>query len=315
MLAGLLQGTAGNVLTLGLGIYLVSKKDIRYFPLIVLITAFLSTAYILYIQMFLICLSNFRFIKSKKLLSSLVLYSVMVVLFFFFFLKKYLNVDISIGLAVTDYSFIIAIAPFFYGIVITKDRSESIDWKKLYNVMIIILLINIIIKALQPESSSTRMIFYIIPFLFVQVLANLTSIKARVITVLSALFLFFILDGLTFTLIITGVLSLILIFKSFISSSAVIILILLTLFIPYYAIINFDKVDYSKYTYMKMSDINTTEDLQGRIGMKLFEDRAVIWNSSWININTNLKMWPTLKKDILILPKDKRQISILNKLN
>jgi hypothetical protein len=301
-IASILFGTFGNFIALGLGIWLINKKEINYFPLLVLICAFLSTAYILYLLMVLLCLSNITYFKIYKL-SLLFKYYLLLVLFIFCFsiFKFFTTID-NFGKSINDYSFVLALAPFFYGIILTKSQLKSLNWQNLLNVMFIILLLNAIFKIIKIDFSSTRLVFFIIPLLLLLIIKNINNLKKLKIISFSLITLLVTINGLTFTLIFTALISLIFLNNRLLKSSLSIkILLLYTFFIPCYAVINYEKLDFSDYTDMKISDISNVDDLKGKVGMKLIEDRGVIWRAAWFSIANDLKIWPSIEKQKLII--------------
>ena len=285
-------GVAGKGAAVAFGMWLVHKRKVEYFPLIVLSTAFLSTAYILYLQMFLLTLSNYKIVKPYKQTTLFYLFVMMMGAFIIYSMIKFIVTDNNLGKSLESYSFVLAMAPFFYAFILKGDVDFKLFFKRLFSVLVFILLLNVILKELSPKFTSTRLVFYIVPFLFVLIILNLRE-KNISHLFFSILALVFAGHGVTFTLLFTALLSVLYLYTSkFLTLKK--LLPILFFFIPVTAIINFENIDYSQYSDLKMEEINSYDDFKNRLGMKLYEDRAPIWLAAWQNIVNNPQFQPPL---------------------
>ena len=290
LFASVFGGVAGKGVALAFGMWLVHQRKVEYFPLVILSTAFLSTAYILYLQMFLLTLLNYKIIRSYRQTTLFNFFIIMMVAFVIYSLIKFIETDNNLGRSLESYSFVLAMAPFFYVMILRGNYGFKVFFERLFYVLIFILFLNVIFKELFPEFTSTRLIFYIIPLLFVQIILHLKD-RSIFKMFLSILALGTAFQGATFTLLFTGILILLFLYTSKFSNLKKIAPILLFL-IPISAIVNFKSVDYSKYRDLKMEEINNYDDLKNRIGMKLYEDRAPIWIAAWQTIVNNPQLQP-----------------------
>ncbi len=292
-------GTAGKFASLILGVWFISKKDFNYFPYITIITSFLSTGYIMYLQMFVICLLNLKKIRERGLGGVFFIYMLMVITFLFFSVIKFINTDVNLGKSMTDYIFILTLSPFFYGMVIINPNMEyKNEWEKLYLALLVITLINILGFLTIPFFEYSRLLFFIIPYLFLYILLNIykpSNLKLLIFTI-GVLLMMIIWDGLTFTVIFTALMSVLLFKQKSKSFFIPILLIVFVFFVPFFAINNSVTLDFTEYEEMEITDIKNWDDLKGRVGMKLIEDRAPIWTAAWIEINKNLTLLPPLEK-------------------
>jgi len=277
-------GTPGKAIALGLGIWFISTKNIAYFPLLAIITSFLSTGYLLYIQMFFICLANFETLRKRGLSTLFLIYTLMIITVLFYAFVKLQTSNINIGTSLKDYIFVLALSPFFYGAVVySKYSKNDFDWERIFDALII-------------------------PFLFTYIFINFSDTSQLKKIIYSGLVLLYYLgtDGITFTLIFSAFISILLIRRKVKSTIVPFVLVLLVVYIPIYAINNSDDLDFTDFIDLDMSDIRTLDDFNGRLGMKLIEDRGPIWTSAWNYLKENISILP---------PLDKYKLFVKSKLN
>lgn len=292
VIASVFGGVAGKGIALAFGVWLVHQKKVEYFPLILLSTAFLSTAYILYFQMFLLTLTNYKIIKYYKQTTLFKVFVMMMGAFTIFSMIKFNETDNNLGNSLESYSFVLAIAPFFYALILRGNYNIKVFFRRLFYTLVFILLLNIIFKELNPEFTSTRLVFYIFPFLLVMIISHI--IEKNIPKLIFLIFLLIIsLQGTTFTIILTALMVLLFLYISKFLTLKKLLPILFFL-IPINAIVNFKSVDYSQYGDLKMMEINNYDDLKNRLGMKLYEDRAPIWFAAWQTIVNNPHLQPPL---------------------
>lgn len=288
--ASVFGGVAGKGVALAFGMWLVHQRKVEYFPLVILSTAFLSTAYILYLQMFLLTLLNYKIIRYYRQTTLFNFFIIMMVAFVIYSLIKFIETDNNLGRSLESYSFVLAMAPFFYALILKGYVERKLFFKRLFYALVFIILLNGVFKELSQEFISSRLVFYIIPFFFVQIILNLKE-KNFTQLVLSILLFVFVGQGVTFTLLFTALLTILFLYTSKFLTLKKMVPILLFL-IPVNAIVNFESVDYSMYRDLKMEEISNYDDMKNRIGMKLYEDRAPIWIAAWQTIVNNPQLQP-----------------------
>ncbi len=293
VIASVFLGVAGKGVALVFGLWLVHQRKVDYFPFIVLITAFLSTAYILYLQMFLLSVLNYNTIKSFKQTKLFNLFIGLMGAFIFYSTNKYLLSANGLGKSLESYSFVLALAPFFYAMILKGSYDAKAMFRRLFYVLIIIIALSTLFKYLSVDFVSTRLVFFIIPFLFVQIFLHISEKKKDILFV--SILVFFATAQLgTFTLLFTALLSLLFVYTSRLIGLKKLTPILLFL-IPIIAIINYDKADYSRFKYLEMSEVSSLDDFNDRLSLKLFQDRAPIWSAAWHAVYTTPEIEPPLE--------------------
>lgn len=300
-------GTLGNAIALSLGFWFISTKNIKYIPLLVMITSFLSTSYVIYIYMLLVCLGNYNVLQKKGLGKILIIYTVMVITVLFFAFVKLQTTDVNIGNSLKDYVFTLALSPFFYGALIFNKKTDF-EWDRIFEIIILISILNIIIPLFNSTFVMSRLVFLIIPFLFTYVFINLSDLSQIKKVIGASLLLLYILGsgGSTFTLVFSAIISILIIRGKFKSAIIPFLLFLIVFYVPIYAINNSEQLDFTAFLDLEMSDIKTFDDFNGRLGMKLIEDRGPIWTSAWDYLKENISILP---------PLDKYKLFIKSKLN
>jgi O-antigen ligase len=233
----------------------------------------------------------------------------MVISVLFYAFVKLQASNINIGTSLKDYIFVLALSPFFYGAVVySKYSKNDFDWERIFDALIIVGVLNISFSIIKPFFEISRLFFLIIPFLFTYIFINFSDTSQLKKIIYSGLVLLYYLgtDGITFTLIFSAFISTLLIRRKVKSTIVPFVLVLLVVYIPIYAINNSDQLDFTDFIDLDMSDIRTLDDFNGRLGMKLIEDRGPIWTSAWDYLKENISILP---------PLDKYKLFVKSKLN
>jgi len=292
-------GVTGNAIALGLGFWLISTKNIKYIPLLIIITSFLSTSYVLYIYMLFVTIRSYNNLSIKGLGRLFFVFSLMVITVLFFAFVKLQTTDVNIGTSLKDYIFILALSPFFFGAAIfTKKADYDVDWDRIFESLIIIGILNVLIPFINPSFVQSRLVFLIIPFLFTYIFINFFDLSQIKKVLSSGLLLLYYLGsgGTTFTLVFSAFISIVIIRGKFKSAIIPFLLFLVVFYVPIYAINYSETLDFTEFTDLGMSDIKTLDDFNGRLGMKLIEDRGPIWTSAWDYLKENFSILPPIDK-------------------
>ena len=273
-----------------------------------MITSFLSTSYVIYIYMLYVCLRNYNVLQKKGLGNVLIVYTMMVITVLFFAFVKLQTTDVNIGNSLKDYVFTLALSPFFYGALIFNKKTDfDFDWDRIFEIILLIAILNILL-LFNPTFVMSRLVFLIIPFLFTYIFINFTDLSQikKVISASLLLLYFLASGGSTFTLVFSAFISILIIRGKFKSAIIPFLLFLVVFYVPIYAISYSEQLDFTAFIDLEMSDIKTLDDFNGRLGMKLIEDRGPIWTSAWDYLNENVSILP---------PLDKYKLFIKSKLN
>lgn len=295
------------------GIWLVLKRDAAALPALIVLVSYMSNSYAIY---FAIIGLGLIYIKQIYKFSVFYLFIILVaVLPYVAYLLQYhiFQKHEVAGLAINQFQLYFSLFAFFYGLLITDTINKKVIVASVFS-----LLICFVINFLYGHVAGipyVRNIFYTLPFFGTLVALIIFGFrffkyKAYLVTGIVVLALGVLTIDATFTVILSVLLC---------ASIAVLCVYGRTLLLKFItgipvflifgtlvalAVADYDGVDYSEYRDMKMSDVRTTEQFVNRFKMKLYEDRAPIWNGVYESI---------VKEKDWLIPVDVKEIEIITK--
>jgi len=293
-------------------IYLVLKKKAEYLPALMVISTFTTNSYFILLAMAVVAALNYNVLRGAKV-QYLFLFLLLFILYIGYqIISMMASSSTKIGIIMSQYEYYFSLFAFFYGIILMKSFN-----KKVLNAAFVALILLAVINLLKPyidNLQTVRLVFYIFP-LFSLLLIYGVYTNNRMLSMPQVLLLFlitisFFLNGLTFTLLLSLLLSIYLAYLYFKRKGMFLfrftgypIYIFLTISMIY-TISTFDKSDFSAYKNIKMTEITSFESLGDRFKMKLFEDRGPIWAGVWMSIVTRPQWMP---------PESVESIKVVNK--
>lgn len=293
-------------------IYLVLKKKAEYLPALMVISTFTANSYFILLAMAVVSVINYSVLREAKV-QYLFLFLLLYILYIGYqIISMIYSGGSKIGIIMSQYEYYFSLFAFFYGIILMKSFNT-----KILNAVFVTLILLSVVDLLKPyidNLPTVRLVFYSFPLFSVLLIYSVYT-NDRILSMLQVLLLFlittsFFLSGLTFTLLLSVLLSIYLAYLYFKRKGIFLfrftgypIYIFLTISMIY-TISTFDKSDYSAYKNMQMSEIISFESLSDRFKMKLFEDRGPIWAGVWMSIVTRPQWMP---------PESVESVKVVNK--
>lgn len=278
-------------------IFATFSLDAKYYPSVILLSAFMGNSVIALFFLPIILITKYNHIKNKKLAPEFIVLFLLYIITIYYVILIYKNEGVSLGLSLSKFELFYSFFLFIYGVVISQTfTNETLD--KLFKSLIIYALIQFIFSYFGLFTS--RLIFFVIPFVYVYFFYILFIKRQFSLNFSSLIGLFYILAvpmifGMTFTLSFTIISACVVsygffnnnILKRFIGFKFLIVVS--TIFI--YSIYLNVSTDFILYNANDSFD-----NLLDRFHFKLFVDRGVLWGSVFLDQYTNYSFFPTIEQ-------------------
>jgi hypothetical protein len=301
-----------KLLILIYAIYLVLKKKAESLPALMVISSFTSNSNFILTTMILVAGINYSILKKANVQYLFLFLLLFLPYIVYRIIINMINTDVKIGLIMNQYQYYLSLFCFFYGIILVKSFNGEV-LKVIFITLVLLSIINLF-KLYIVGMPIVRLAFYIIPLfcsLLIYYLYSHNNFSFRPKYLLLLLIILIVLpQGLTFTLMLSGLLSMVMVYLYYTKKNAFLFVMIgypiyiVLAIVMISAISNFRQEDYSAYKDIEMSEITSLESLRNRFNMKMYEDRAPIWAGTWKLIVT---------KPYLLPPESIENIQIVNK--
>jgi len=294
-------------------IWLIFKKDAAAIPALIVLVSFMSNSYAIYFSIIILAIINFKTLKENKVSLFFIILIVFLPYIIYLIINKIYVKDEVAGLAINQFQLYFSLFAFFYGILVVETMNKKVLFTIVW-ALFICFFINFFYGYI-PNLPYARNSFFLFPFagaLIISVINGFRFDNYLIYTIIGLVVIAF--GVLTLDTTFTILLSILLSFSIcslYLRNKNLIIKVLTGYFIfifsisiVAYAISEYNGVDYSEYKTLKMSDIKTVEELFNRFKMKLFEDRAPIWNGVFESI---------IRDKQLLIPEKVKEIEIVTK--
>jgi len=284
--------------------WMMFRLDVRYYPAMLLSLAIsVWCGRVMLIMSVLLVLMNLWTLRAhypRQVLSWFIFLLLPLPLLLWWGVQNYLAVRIAPATAFAQLSIYLALFPFFFGLLLSKQFTQR-DSRLLLLTTFIICILSFFAFERTPELLRTewdaekeyvRAEFIVIPTVYCCALYGVFHPKMLWCTVAGGIiFLIASFSGNTLTLLVTAIVAFV-ILCGVLARSRVFIRALNSM-LPYLASLSFvvfvilNSQKYSVRAYDKAADYEELKtslnwrDIQERIRMKTFDDRAVLWSASW----------------------------------